>query len=45
MVVDAFALTDLNRPCSQVALSLVDDAFRIGRDGIVDEDVEMVLGP
>ena len=44
-LVDGFALADLNRPRGQVALTLVDDTFGIGRDGVIDEDVEMVLGP
>jgi hypothetical protein len=42
-LVDGFALTDLNRPCCQVALSLVHDALGIRHDGIVDENVEMIL--
>ncbi len=40
-LVDGFALMDLNRPRCQVPLSLVDNA--IGRDGVVDEYVEMIL--
>jgi hypothetical protein len=42
-LVDGFALTDLNRPRCQVALSLVHNALRIGHDGIIDENVEMIL--
>jgi len=36
-------LPDLNRPCCQVALSLVHNAFGIRHDGIVDENVKMIL--
>ena len=36
-------LPDLNRPCCQVALSLVHNALGIRHDGIVDENVEMIL--
>ncbi len=43
MLVDAFALTDLNRSRCLVALSLVDDAFGVRRDGVVDENVEVIL--
>ncbi len=42
-LVDGFALTDLNRPCCQVPLPLVHHALGIGHDGIVDENVEMIL--
>jgi hypothetical protein len=41
--IDGFILTDLNRPCCQVPLSLVNNALGIGRDGVVDENVEMIL--
>jgi hypothetical protein len=41
--VDGFILTDLNRPCCQVPLSLVNNALGIGHDGVVDENVDMVL--
>src|SRR5262249_1161058 len=43
-LVDRLALADLYRARSQVPLSLIDDAFRIGRNGIVDEDVDVVFG-
>ena len=36
-------LPDLNRPCCQVALSLVHHALGIRHDGIVDENGEMIL--
>src|SRR5260370_23787124 len=42
-LVDGFVLTDLNRPCCQVPLSLVNNALGIGHDGVVDEDGEMIL--
>src|SRR5438128_489997 len=42
-LVDGFVLTDLNRPRCQVPLSLVDNALGIGHDGVVDENVEMIL--
>src|SRR5256886_3242771 len=42
-LVDGFILTDLNRPCCQVPLSLVNQALGIGHDGVVDENVEMIL--
>ena len=41
--VDGFILTDLNRPCCQVPLALVNNPLGIGRDGVVDENVDMVL--
>jgi len=42
-LVDGFVLTDLNRPRCQVPLSLVNNALGIGHDGVVDENVEMIL--
>src|SRR5438132_12631323 len=42
-LVDGFILTDLNRPCCQVTLPLVNNALGIGHDGVVDENVEMIL--
>ncbi len=42
-LVDSFVLTDLNRPCCQVPLSLVNNALGIGHDGVVDENGEMIL--
>src|SRR6266581_8716736 len=42
-LVDGFILTDLNRPCCQVPLSLVNNALGIGHDGVVDENGEMIL--
>ena len=42
-LVDGFVLTDLNRPRCQVILSLVNKALGIGHDGVVDENVEMIL--
>src|SRR6266516_7056330 len=42
-LVDGFVLTDLNRPCCQVPLSLVHNALGIGHGGIVDENVEVIL--
>ena len=41
--VDGFVLTDLNRPRCPVPLSLVNNALGIGRDGVVDENGEMIL--
>jgi hypothetical protein len=41
--IDGFILTDLNRPCGPVPLSLVNKALGIGRDGVVNENVEMIL--
>src|SRR3989442_13588656 len=41
--VDGFILTDLNRPCCQVPLPLVNNALGIGHDGVVDENGEMIL--
>lgn len=41
--VDRLVLTDLNRPRCQVPLPLVNNALGIGYDGIVDENVEMIL--
>ena len=43
MLVERFTLMDLNSSCGLIALSLVDDAFGVGRNGVVDEDVEMIL--
>src|SRR5437588_6816477 len=42
-LVDGFTLTDLNRPCCQVPLALVNNALGIGHEGVVDENVEMIL--
>src|SRR5437870_5827997 len=42
-LVDGFALTDLYRPRSPVPLSLVNNTLGIGHDGVVDENVEMIL--
>src|SRR6266852_4809017 len=42
-LVDGFILTDLNRPCCQVTLPLVNNALGIGHDGVVDENVDMIL--
>src|SRR5258708_823913 len=42
-LVDGFVLTDLNRPRCQVLLSLVNNALGIRHDGVVDENVEMIL--
>jgi hypothetical protein len=42
-LIDGFALTDLNRPRCQVPLSLIHNALGIGHDGVVDENVEMIL--
>src|SRR5712691_5325021 len=42
-LVDGFVLTDLNRPRSPVPVSLVNKALGIGHDGVVDENVEMIL--
>ena len=42
-LVDGFVLTDLNRPCCQVPLPLVNNALGIGHDGVVDENGEMIL--
>src|ERR1700694_4078110 len=42
-LVDGFVLTDLNRPCCQVTLPLVNNALGIWHDGVVDENVEMIL--
>lgn len=44
-LVDGFALADLNRPCGQVPLSLVNQALGIGRNGVVDENVEVIFRP
>ena len=41
---DRFAFVHLNRSCRGISLSLIDDALGIGRDRIVDEDVDMVFG-
>ena len=41
--VDGFVLADLNRPRCQVPLSLVNNTLGIGHDGVVDENVEMIL--
>src|SRR5690349_14333789 len=41
--VDGFILTDLNRPCCQVPLSLVNNSLGFVRDGVVVENVDMVL--
>ena len=42
-LVDAFAPMDLNRPRGPVPLPLVNKALGIGYDGVVDENVEMIL--
>ena len=42
-LINGFSLMDLNCPRCQVTLSLVNNALRIGHDGIVDENVEMIL--
>src|SRR2546425_3969098 len=44
-LVDDIALADLDRSRGQVPVALVDDALGIGRDGVVDEHVDVVLGP
>src|SRR5207247_6140947 len=41
--VDGFVLADLNCPRGPVPLSLVNNALGIGHDGVVDENVEMIL--
>jgi hypothetical protein len=41
-LVDGFIRTDLNRPCCQVTLPLVNNALGIGHDGVVDENGEMI---
>ncbi len=43
VLVDGFVLTDLNRPRCQVPLSLVNNTFGIVYDGVVDENVDMIL--
>jgi hypothetical protein len=43
VLVDGFALTDLNRPRCLVPLSLVNNALGIGHDGVIDENGEMIL--
>ncbi len=42
-LVECFIWMDLNRSRCQVSLSLVYETLGIGRDGVVDEDVEMIL--
>jgi hypothetical protein len=42
--VDRVAAVDLQGPGCRVAMSLVDDAARVGHGGVVDEDVDVVLG-
>jgi len=37
-------LPDLNRPRGPVPLSLVNKALGIGHEGVVDENIEMILG-
>src|SRR6185312_9928169 len=44
VLVHGFALANLNCPSGQVALSLVDDTLRIGRDGVVDKHIDMIFG-
>src|SRR5439155_11108304 len=44
-LVDDIALTNLDRSRGEVVMPLVDDALRVGRDGIVDEHIDVVLGP
>jgi len=39
LLADRLVLSHLNRTRCQIALPLIDDAFRVGRDGIVDEHV------
>ena len=41
---DRFAFVHLNCSCRGIALPLVDDAFRVGSDRVIDEDVDMVFG-
>jgi len=43
-LVDTVAAVDLQGPSCRVAMSLVDDAAPVGHGGVVDEDVDMVLG-
>ena len=42
-LVESFALADLNCPRGKVPLSLVNNALGIGCDGVVDENVDMIL--
>ena len=44
VLVDGFALMDLNRSCRQIPLPLVDDALWIGSERVVDENIEMIPG-
>jgi len=45
VLVHGFALANLNRPRCTVALPLVNNAFGIGHNGVVDKNVEMIFGP
>lgn len=40
--VQCFASAHLYCPRGLIALSLIDDPFRVGRDGIIDENVDVV---
>lgn len=42
-LVDRVAAVDLQDPGCRVAVSLVDDAVRVGHGGVVDEDVGAIL--
>ena len=44
MLFDGVAFVHLNRSCRGINVSLIDDALRIWRDRIVDEDVDVVFG-
>ena len=44
-LVDGFVLTDLNRSRCQVTLSLINNALWIWHDGVINENVEMILRP
>ena len=44
LLVDPLALTDRHASCRLVLVTCGNDAVRIGRDRIVDEDVDVVLG-
>src|SRR5579863_10101386 len=42
-LIEGLMLMDLNRPRCQIPVSLVNNALRIGCDGVVDKNVEMIL--
>lgn len=42
--IEVLPFSDLNTAGRGIAVALINDALRIGCDGIIDEDVEMVFG-